>query len=44
MGSQTDERYSSQLYVYCTLFAPTSGLSKYIVGGRFAYLNWIVLS
>jgi len=26
------------------LFAPKSGLSKYIVGGMLVYLNWVVSS
>jgi hypothetical protein len=26
-------------YVYCTLFAPKSGLTKYLGGGSLAHLN-----
>lgn len=39
-----DKYCSFLLYIYCTLFAPKSGLSKCIVGVMLAYLDWIVLS
>ena len=43
MDRRTDEHRSFLLYIYFTLFAPKSSVSKYIVGGTHVYLDCIAL-